>query len=366
MNLRASSENIFLFKNFVDPLDPFLAYQGFVVLDGGLATELERFGANLDDPLWSTKILVESPELVSQVHENYVLSGADIITSCSYQSSFEAFEKKGIQHNDAKALFEKSILLAKQAVDKIWDKMKDDIDSGGTSFSTSRHRLKPLVAGSIGPYGSCEGSEFLGNYGKSIEFLMNFHRSKLSAILGANPDLVIFETIPCANEEITAIANIMQENSFKNVPAIVSFSCKDSTHTCCGELIEDGFKIASSIPNIVSVGFNCTSPYHINGLIDAVSKFSTKPIIVYPNSGEIFDVKSKVWKGSKCEISSYLEGWFKKGAKIFGGCCRTNPQDINQIRTILQSINLKNLKPASATENVYRKLSASIEMRPTI
>jgi len=91
-NLRTSCE--VRFKNFLDPLQPFLAYQGFVILDGGLATELERHGANINDILWSSRMLIENPDLIQRVHEDFVKAGADVITTSSYQASFEGFEKK--------------------------------------------------------------------------------------------------------------------------------------------------------------------------------------------------------------------------------------------------------------------------------
>ena len=60
--------------------EPFLKRSGLVVLDGALATELERRGANLNDPLWSARVLLENPGLVSEVHLDYFRAGADLAT----------------------------------------------------------------------------------------------------------------------------------------------------------------------------------------------------------------------------------------------------------------------------------------------
>ena len=70
-------------------LDDLLARQRVVLLDGGLATELERRGADLDDPLWSARLLLDAPDLIRQVHVDYYAAGADIATTASYQASFE-------------------------------------------------------------------------------------------------------------------------------------------------------------------------------------------------------------------------------------------------------------------------------------
>ena len=60
-----------------------------LVLDGGLATELERRGASLDTPLWSAEVLRTDPALVAAVHRDYAAAGADIVTTASYQASLD-------------------------------------------------------------------------------------------------------------------------------------------------------------------------------------------------------------------------------------------------------------------------------------
>src|SRR6185312_9905673 len=73
---------------FADFWQPLFEAGDMVVLDGALATELERRGANLDDPLWSAKVLIDDPDLIRAVHLDYLRAGADVITSSSYQASF--------------------------------------------------------------------------------------------------------------------------------------------------------------------------------------------------------------------------------------------------------------------------------------
>ena len=70
-------------------LEDLLARQRVVLIDGGLASELERRGADLDDPLWSARLLLDAPDLIRQVHVDYYAAGADIATTASYQASFE-------------------------------------------------------------------------------------------------------------------------------------------------------------------------------------------------------------------------------------------------------------------------------------
>ena len=72
-----------------DPFARIRQRHGTVVLDGGLATELERRGADLKDPLWSAKVLLEDPDAIRAVHEAYFEAGSDVAISASYQATFE-------------------------------------------------------------------------------------------------------------------------------------------------------------------------------------------------------------------------------------------------------------------------------------
>ena len=60
-----------------------------VQLDGGLSTALEELGADLDDPLWTARILRDQPELVLAAHRAFVEAGAEVVISASYQAPDE-------------------------------------------------------------------------------------------------------------------------------------------------------------------------------------------------------------------------------------------------------------------------------------
>ncbi len=73
------------------PIARSLEERPLLILDGALATELERRGANLLDPLWSAKYLIEQPAMIRGVHLDYFKAGADVATTATYQATFEAF-----------------------------------------------------------------------------------------------------------------------------------------------------------------------------------------------------------------------------------------------------------------------------------
>src|SRR5437016_10415804 len=104
----------------MNPLTPFLENDGALILDGALATELERRGADLRDPLWSAKLLLENPALIRQVHFDYFAAGADVATTASYQATIPALMQRGLDRRQAADLLRLSVTLAQQARDEFW------------------------------------------------------------------------------------------------------------------------------------------------------------------------------------------------------------------------------------------------------
>jgi len=104
----------------MNPIAPILDKHSVVILDGALATELERRGADLRDPLWSAKLLVENPDLIRQVHYDYFLAGADVATTASYQATIPGLMARGLDRAQAADLLRLSVRLAQQARDDFW------------------------------------------------------------------------------------------------------------------------------------------------------------------------------------------------------------------------------------------------------
>ena len=88
------------------PIAPFLERNGFVVLDGGLATELQHRGHDLDDPLWSAVVLLTRPQAIREVHRSYLEAGADCLISATYQASMPALLARGLSRRQAATLLD--------------------------------------------------------------------------------------------------------------------------------------------------------------------------------------------------------------------------------------------------------------------
>ncbi len=291
-----------------------------MILDGAFATELEKRGCDLNDPLWSAKVLLENPQLIEAVHEDYLVAGADCVITASYQATFEGFAARGLSEAEAAALMTRSITIARQVRDRFW-----------IQHSADSNRPRPLVAASVGPYGAflADGSEYRGNYSLSEEQLMDFHRRRLQTLVEAEPDLLACETLPCFSEA-RALVRLLAENP--GISAWISFTAKDGQQTCNGDKIRDCAAWLNDFDQVAAIGINCTAPRYVTTLIKEISSATDKPIIVYPNSGEHYDPLSKQWRpGDNGDFAALAKQWLADGARIVGGCCRTAPKDIRAI-----------------------------------
>ena len=310
-----------------DPLDRFLAGGGTVVLDGGLATELEKGGFDLDHPLWSARLLRDAPEAIAAVHAAYLEAGADCITTASYQATVAGFVREGLTPAEARALLLRSVGLAQEARDSFWE---DPRRRAG--------RQRPLVAASVGPYGAylANGAEYTGYYDLDEAGLIAFHRERFHLLAESNAELLACETIPSA-AEARALASLLAEAPAAR--AWLSFTCRDGSHLCDGTPFVEIVRALAPLPQVVAIGVNCTAPEHVEELLRAAAAVTDKGLVAYPNSGELYDAATRSWRGASttADWSRLARTWRQAGARLIGGCCRTGPRTVEAIRRALHA-----------------------------
>ena len=292
-----------------------------LVLDGGLASELERAGADLSDELWSARLLLEDPDLIRRVHRAYVEAGADVAISASYQASFEGFARRGIDREGAARLMRQSVELAREAAE---------------GSPTER---RTLVAASVGPYGAvlADGSEYDGRYGLTVDELAAFHEPRLDVLLDAGADLLAVETIPSV-VEAEAIVRLLDAREGAAL-AWVTFGCRDDEHLNDGTPIARAAELAASSPAVMAVGVNCTPPRFVVGLLHRIrERLPDVPLVAYPNLGSTWDPVAHAWRaeGPRPDFGAGANSWLSEGATAIGGCCGTGPQDIRAVAAVLR------------------------------
>ncbi|MHC4452900.1 MAG: homocysteine S-methyltransferase [Planctomycetota bacterium] len=253
-----------------------------IILDGGLATELEARGHDLDHKLWSARLLDENPNAIREVHRAYVDAGAECVITATYQAPASPAERLSL-----------AVRLAR---------------GSGARF----------VAASIGPYGAslADGSEYTGNY-PDID-LRAWHEERFEFLASCDVDALACETIPNL-EEAKALASLVRPE----MPTWFTFSCKDGKHLRDGTPLREAAKIVE--PVALAIGINCTDPKHVDQLIDELH--TDKPIVVYPNSGESY--VNRRWVGEST-FMRHAPHWLDR-VRMIGGCCRVGPTAISKL-----------------------------------
>lgn len=329
-----------------DLIDVLMEARSGIVLDGGLATELEREGFDLDDPLWSARALMEEPDAIRDIHLDYLDAGADCITTASYQASIPGFLDMGMREHSAHELILRAVDLAVEARAEFLEAEREaeraDLDDEGAedrdedgdgSGGDGSFPGAPWIAASVGPYGAyrADGSEYTGRYGVPRVTLSEFHWERLALLAASPADLLAMETIPSADETDVLLRQIQE---IPGAYGWISFSCKDGAHLCDGTPLVEVARRCDINPRIAAVGVNCTAPNFVSPLIAELRRATRKPIIVYPNSGETYCCEERVWVGEPTQISwgDAANRWLDEGATVVGGCCRVGVDEIAEIR----------------------------------
>ena len=159
----------------------------------------------------------------------------------------------------------------------------------------------------------------------------DFHRSRMQLLNEAGVDLFAFETIPNFHEA-RALTDLLKLE-FPNQSAWMSFSISDANTLCDGTPLQDAARYFNVFDQISAIGVNCTTLENIEAAIKNIKAVTDKPIVVYPNNGDVYNPNSKTWKANSQadSFSDLVPKWLDAGAKLIGGCCRTTPEDIKEV-----------------------------------
>jgi homocysteine S-methyltransferase len=300
--------------------------KGPLVLDGGLATELEARGHDISGSLWSASLLRSAPEAIEQLHYDYYAAGASVAITASYQASYEGFAAQGIGDEETTALLRLSVELARRARERY---RRDRPGEKRALF----------VAASVGPYGavSHDGAEYRGDYGVSVEALVDFHARRFEVLVDSGADFLACETIPVLDE---ARAHVRLLERHGEARAWLSFTSPDGIRTSHGEPLAECARLADGAARVIAVGVNCVKPETVCAAIRSLRQGTAKPIVVYPNSGERWHAGDESWQGSANSegLAALAPQWIAAGARLVGGCCRVGPREIASLAEALARV----------------------------
>uniref|UniRef100_A0A183CBA4 Hcy-binding domain-containing protein n=1 Tax=Globodera pallida TaxID=36090 RepID=A0A183CBA4_GLOPA len=250
------------------------------ILDGGVGSQLEELGFAINkSEIWSGEALIDAPELVAKCHRKFIAAGADIIETNSYHVS-----------------------------------------------------VQKLMETRVGPYATYlrDASEYTGAYVKKPDFkeqtIIEYYLLQCRPLIASGVTTLNFETIPSL-KEVECAGKVLDQLDD-------SVRAWDGKSTRSGDAFADIVRTANAHPKIVAIGINCTAPEYITELLTEANRAGNeKALVVYPNSGEVYNAATRKFEGDSQigAIVTALPRWFALGVRVFGGCCRVTPAHIAQI-----------------------------------
>ena len=288
------------------------------LLDGSMSFPLEQLGYNLKNKLWTGMALISDPDIIKNIHKDYINAGADYISTSTYQVSYDRLQNMGYQSSEIKKVFQRSVDIVKEAIKE------------------SRSKKEIKIVGSFGPFASYDpnASEYVGKYNSTDDEIKNFHLNNINIIEETDLDIILYETIPCLRE-IKILSKVLSQT---NKEIWISITCNENIEFRDGSSFKEACKIISQIEQISTLGINCFSPLLVEKALKKLKKYSNKKILVYPNSGEKYNPKDKYWSGKNEFNNLMIKNWLSLSPDIIGGCCRVGYNNIKKMREEIDSL----------------------------
>jgi methionine synthase I (cobalamin-dependent)/5,10-methylenetetrahydrofolate reductase len=292
-----------------------------VVFDGGVGTYLYEKGIYINTCF--DELNLTNPDIVSEVHREYVASGADVIET----NTFGANRFKLAPHGLEPKVFEinlKGAQLAKAA-------------AGG----------EVLVAGSVGPLGV--QIEPLGKL--SYDEARDAFKEQVRGLLEGGVDLIVLETFPLIAELDQAIRAVKELD--REIPIMAQVTINDDGNLLSGATLESFVKGVEN-SGVDTLGLNCSvGPRAMLDALETLKTLTAMPLSVQPNAGLPQNIGGRnIYMTSPEYMAEYAKRFIQTGATIVGGCCGTNPEHIRAIRRAvraLQPVKRMDRNPASLT-----------------
>ena len=285
------------------------------ILDGGMGHELAKRGAGDRDGLWSARALLEHPELVAEVHNEYIDAGARVIITNSY-STIPSYLEKGGMADRYLELTELAALIARRVAD------------------ASPHPVK--VAGSLPPLDVSYRPDMVPSDAASAPVY-----EALTDVLLPHVDLFLCETMTSAREAANA-ARAARKVAADAKPLWVSWSLDEAA----GNGLRSGETVPAAYAAVAQFApdtflFNCTDPNAISAGLTELRDLTDKPIGAYPNRFHVptgwtldNDISTEPRDMTEIEFLDFARHWQSLGASIVGGCCGVGPDFINGLQAL--------------------------------
>jgi len=278
-----------------------------IVFDGGTGTYLYEKGVFINRCF--DELNLTNPELVSEVHRDYINAGADVIETNTYGANIFKLTPHGLN-------------------DKVYE-----INLRGAQIARKAAGDTVLVAGSVGPLGV--QLEPLGKLG--FDEAKDTFKEQIKGLIDGKVDLIILETFATVNELIQAIRAVKELD--ENIPIIAQVTINDDSTLLSGAPLSRFVEKLADF-KVDAIGINCSvGPKSMLEALETLKSLTTIPISIQPNAGVPQNIGGRnIYMASPEYMAEYAKRFILKGAEIVGGCCGTNPTHIKAIRKAVQAL----------------------------
>lgn len=295
-------------KNFRELLETDRVY----VFDGAMGTRLYDKGVYINRSY--DELNLTNPELVREVHEEYIKAGADIIETNSFGATRHKLQPYGLE-----------------------GKLKE-INITAARIARAAAGERAFVAGAIGPLGIR-----IEPFGPtSFDEAKELFKEQAAALLEGGVDLFVLETfseLPVIEQAIKAVKELC------DLPIVAQMTIQMDGNTTFGTTPEH-LTEALDEWGVDVIGLNCgMGPTHVLNALEKMREVTDKPLSAQPNAGLPRDVGGRqFYMGSPEYMATFAKRFVQAGARFVGGCCGTTPTHIKLISDSIRSISPRQIQ----------------------
>lgn len=332
-----------------------LLAQRILILDGAMGTMIQAHQLQEADyrgnefANWPTDVkgnndllVLTQPDIIRSIHRQYLLAGADIVETNSFNATTIAMADYQMEALSAR-INREAARLARQACDEI------------TQQTPERPRY---VAGVLGPTNRTASiSPDVNDPGyRNVTFdeLVTAYKESTHALIEGGADMIMLETIfDTLNAKAAAFAvlEVFDELGFE-LPVMISGTITDASgRTLSGQTTEAFYHSLAHVKP-VCFGLNCAlGPDLLRPYVEALSTVSEAFVSVHPNAG-LPNEFGEYDLGAE-EMAAEIADWARQGfVNIVGGCCGTTPEHIRTIAAAVAGVAPRQPKPVSHQFNL--------------
>lgn len=329
-----------------------LLRERILLLDGGLGTMIQGYRLTEEDfrsdrfATWkcnlrgcNDSLVLTHPEIIAEIHEKYLMAGADIISTNSFNANAISLAEYGLTEY-AGEVARRAAEIAREVADRF----------------TARNPQKPrFVAGSVGPTSKTSSIATDVEHPEvrevTFEQLTEAYKTQIEGLVDGGADLILIETIFDTLNAKAALYALQEVSRVRGsaIPVMLSGTLADTSGRMLSGQTVEAFYASVAHAKPLSIGFNCAyGAKQLMPFLERLATVSDYPISAHPNAGlpNIEGGYDQTPEQFACEVEEYM----RRGlVNIVGGCCGTTPEHILQLADRIEKYTPRPIPQATHT-----------------